>query len=177
MIKVYQTIECKNNLITTIPFKGVKVKVEFKGGNIMKGIHASLYTNDPFVQRALDESNQKGHMYRFVREVKEAGDEKSEAAVQPPQQKKQPNPENPADTDIDPNPHFPATEPPVTTEPPVSEGEDGKGADGATKYEFDNLAEAITFIAANWGEQVENANQARKFIEEKTGVKAVIHNG
>ena len=57
----------------------------------------------------------------------------------------------------------------------VSDGS-GNGA-GGEKLEFDNLAEAITYIASMWGEQVENESQARKFIEEKTGVKPVIHKG
>lgn len=180
MIKVYQTIECKNNVITTISFKGVKVKVEFKGGNVMKGIHARLYTNDPFVQKALDESDQKGRMYRFVQELPEGNGGKKEAAVtqQPTRQAKpdgdplgvveKPDGE-PASTVAEPEPGFPP--------PTVVEG-DGSNQEGAgQKFEFDNLAEAITYIAATWGEQVENENQARKFIEEKTGVKPVIHKG
>ncbi len=154
MIKVYQTIECKNNVITTIAFKGVKVKVEFTGGNVMKNIPARLYTKDPFVQMALDESDQKGRMYRFVQELPEGDDGKTIAAVvqQPTQQ---PAPKGPADV----------------------EGEASVDGAGESKMEFDNLAEAITYIASTWGEQVENESQARKFIEEKTGVKPVIHKG
>ena len=169
MIKVYQTIECKNNVITTIAFKGVKVKVEFKGGNIMKGIHARLYTNDPFVQKALDESEQKGRMYRFVQELPEANDGKAEAvAVQVAPEKPA---EKPADTVEEPKPGFP-----LSSDGESGSSDDGDGA-GGQKFEFDNLAEAITYIATTWGEQVENENQARKFIEEKTGVKPVIHKG
>ena len=168
MIKVYQTIECKNNVITTISFKGVKVKVEFKGGNVMKGIPARLYTKDPFVQKALDESDQKGRMYRFVQELPEANDGNSKAVAA-----QQPAPEKPADgvqkVAEDPTPAFPP--------PPVVEGDGNGDGAGEQKLEFDNLAEAITYIASMWGEQVENENQARKFIEEKTGVKPVIHKG
>ena len=172
MIKVYQTIECKNNVITTIPFKGVKVKVEFKGGNMMKGIHARLYTNDPFVQKALDESDQKGRLYRFVQELPDVNDGKTEAAEsqQPTRQSLQEkSAEEPAGTVEEPTPGFPP--------PHHVEDEDGGKEAGDKKYEFDNLAEAITYIAATWGEQVENENQARKYIEEKTGVKPVIHKG
>lgn len=184
MIKVYQTITCQNNLITTINFKGVKVKVEFKGGNIMKGIPARLYTKDPFVQKALDESDLKGRMYRFLQELPDGDDGKTVAAVAQ-QPTRQAAPEDPAanatGTVAEPKPGFPAF-PDVDGDGDGAADGNGDGAtddDGATgqKLEFDNLAEAITYIAATWGEQVENENQARKFIEEKTGVKPVIHKG
>ena len=172
MIKVYQTIESKNNVITTISFKGVKVKVEFKGGNVMKGIPARLYTNDPFVQKALDESDQKGRMYRFVQELPEAGDIKpsklsAKRQVAKPSAAKTEGAAGsgngtPEVSDA-PDPGFP--------EQPESDGDDGQ------RLEFENLAEAITYIAATWGEQVESESQARKLIEDKTGVKPVIHKG
>lgn len=178
MIKVYQTIECKNNVITTISFKGVKVKVEFKGGNVMKGIPARLYTKDPFVQKALDESDQKGRMYRFVQELPEGDDGKKEAAKRTAGEPAGTVAETAgtvaAGSGIDesaggePKPGFPET----------SVTEEGKGGKAAgSGLEFDNLAEAITYIATTWGEQVESESQARKFIEEKTGVKPVIHKG
>lgn len=178
MIKVYQTIECKNNVITTITFKGVKVKVEFKGGNMMKGIPARLYTRDPFVQKALDESDQKGRMYRFVQELPEGNESKKEAAASQ-QPTRQPATEQPgADTPgTGAEPENPAADAAGTAAEPEPENpQDGwKTADHG--LEFDNLAEAITYIAATWGEQVESENQARKFIEEKTGMKPVIHKG
>lgn len=174
MIKVYQTIECKNNVITTIAFKGVKVKVEFKGGNVMKGIPARLYTKDPFVQKALDESDQKGKMYRFVQELSEKGDSLPLMKVpRPARSTHKTTAETPApgipEAAEEPSPGFP--------EPPLAEDETGAGKSSGRVMEFDNLAEAITYIAATWGEQVESESQARKFIEEKTGVKPVIHKG
>lgn len=192
MIKVYQTIECKNNVITTITFKGVKVKVEFKGGNMMKGIPARLYTRDPFVQKALDESDQKGRMYRFVQELPEGNESKKEAAAsqQPTRQPatEQPGadapgtgaePENPgADAPgTGAEPENPAADAAGTAAEPNSEEAQDGGKTADHGLEFDNLAEAITYIAATWGEQVESESQARKFIEEKTGMKPVIHKG
>lgn len=176
MIKVYQTIEYKNNLITTLQFKGVKVKVEFKGGNVMKNIPARLYTKDPFVQKALDESDQRGRLYRFVQELSDGSDSVTQTAA--PQQ---PAPQQPAVPEAsvigieapqeEPTPGFPQNE-------AEAEADAGSTDDaGAQKLEFDNPAEAITYIAANWGEQVENESQACKFIEEKTGVKPIIHKG
>ena len=144
--------------------------MEFKGGNVMKGIPARLYTNDPFVQKALDESDQKGRLYRFVRDLPEEGDKKP---VQPALRQSGKSSVGKAE--------IPATASPVQQEPDApkpgfpasSEAQD----DGGVKQEFDNLADAITYIATTWGVQVESESQARKFIEEKTGVKAVIHKG
>ena len=178
MIKVYQTIECKNNVITTIAFKGVKVKVEFKGGNVMKGIPARLYTNDPFVQKALDESEQKDRLYRFVQEIPEASDSKpKKATVKRAASKPAGGEAEPATSPDAESAGMQAAPEPGFPEPTVTEGDDGQGAGDGQKLEFDNLAEAITYIAAMWGEQVENESQARKFIEDKTGVKPVIHKG
>lgn len=67
-------MEVKNNLITTIPFKGVQVRVEFTGGNSMKNIPAKFYTRDPFTQRALDSSDQLGRLYYLHQTIKEASD-------------------------------------------------------------------------------------------------------
>lgn len=172
MIKVYATVEVKNNLITTIPFKGVKVRVEFTGGNVMKNIPAKLYTNDPFTQKALDESDLNGRMFRLVQTVIEEGDKKP-AAKQPPVN----NPKPPVNTDTPEQ----APEPPAEQDDqPKDEGEKGGDTDGKQdnkKLEFANLGEAITYIAAKYGEQVETENAARKFIEEKEGVKPIIHKG
>ncbi len=174
MIKVYQTIECKNNVITTIAFKGVKVKVEFTGGNVMKNIPARLYTKDPFVQKALDESDQKGRMYRLVQEVAGEGDEMAvlagkAAGTAAHGLSRQDGQSGRDGVDGAPEPGFP--------EPAGEGGEEDAGEGGTEKLEFENLAEAITYIAATWGEQVESESQARKLIEEKTGVKPVIHKG
>lgn len=157
MIKVYVTVENKNNLITTIPFKGVKVQVEFNGGNVMKNLPAKFYCSDPFTQKALDESDQNGRLYILHQVIEEAGDSLRE-------NRKAQAPVKEA-----------VAEEPVF--PPVMEGEGSENSGGEQRLEFDNLAEAITYIATTWGEQVENESQARKYIEEKTGIKPVIHKG
>lgn len=63
MVKVYATVKALKNLVVSIPFKGVEVKVEFTGGNPIKEIPAKLYTLDPFIQSALDSSDQLGRLY------------------------------------------------------------------------------------------------------------------
>lgn len=178
MIKIYVTCENKNNLITTIPFKGVKVQVEFTGGNVMKGLPAKFYCSDPFTQKALDESDQKDRLYRLVQVIPEESDGKPavasapQVAEAPAAADPEPAPEPPADdttggTTTDPNPD------PV---PDAGEG-DGSGSAADEKLEFENLAEAVTYIAAHYGEQVESESQVRKFLEEKEGKKCIIHKG
>lgn len=153
MIKVYATTEIKNNLITTIPFKGVQVRVEFAGGNSMKNIPAKFYTRDPFTQRALDSSDQLGRLYYHYQDIKEAEDAPAVTpAVEAPKEAPSnaaPQVENPEEVSLE--------------------------TAGETPLEFGNLGEAITYIASKYGEQVETENAARKFIHEKEGIKVVIH--
>ena len=191
MIKVYATMEVKNNLITTIPFKGVQVRVEFTGGNSMKNIPAKYYTRDPFTQKALDSSDQLGRLYYVHQVIKEEGDDKpKQAAVQQPAAPaadatgtvatgKAPAPENPEPPAQEPTPENPNPE--VPENPDAGEGaEDAGDSDGsatAEKLEFENLAEAVNYIATKYGEQVESESQVRKFIEEKEGKKCLIHKG
>lgn len=191
MIKVYATMEVKNNLITTIPFKGVQVRVEFTGGNSMKNIPAKFYTRDPFTQKALDSSDQLGRLYYVHQVIKEEGDDKpKQAAVQQPAAPaadatgtvatgKAPAPENPEPPAQEPAPENPNPE--VPENPDAGEGaEDAGDSDGsatAKKLEFENLAEAVNYIATKYGEQVESESQVRKFIEEKEGKKCLIHKG
>lgn len=168
MIKIYVTCENKNNLITTIPFKGVKVQVEFTGGNVMKGLPAKFYCSDPFTQKALDESDQKDRLYRLVQVIPEESDGKP-AVASAPQVAEAPAAadDTTGGTATDPNPD------PV---PDAGEG-DGSGSAADEKLEFENLAEAVTYIAAHYGEQVESESQVRKFLEEKEGKKCIIHKG
>lgn len=191
-------MEVKNNLITTIPFKGVQVRVEFTGGNSMKNIPAKFYTRDPFTQRALDSSDQLGRLYSVHQVIKEAGDEAAPATpagkaagttanagkkvtttkkpspttVTPPAKEPEPAPANP-----DPAPEAPAT-PAGEAAGTTAEGTaEGAGAQDGEKLEFESLAAAIVYVATKYGEQVETDAAVRKVIAEKEGVKVVIHKG
>lgn len=163
MIKVYQLTALQNNYIVSIPFKGVKVRCEFKGGNIAKGIYARLYTNDLFKQMAIEQCEMNGKMWKLVEKVKEAGDVEpvKKPATNKPAPSKNPTtePQKPADSTQD------------VTEP----GDQETPADEGTK-DFANLAEAILFIASTFGQQVETEAQARKVLKDN-GIKAVIHKG
>ncbi len=193
MIKVYQTVQNQNNLITTIPFKGVKVQVEFTGGNVMKNIPAKFYCRDPFTMKALDESDQNGRLFRLVQVIPEAGDNqpKKAAVTQQPTQQPAPAPKPELkDEDLaniinktgemqqtqEPAPQ-PAPAPEPTPEQADGEGEGSQDGGAADKAEFENLAAAITYIACKYNEQVESESQVRKFIEEKEGRKCLIHKG
>ena len=179
-------MEVKNNLITTIPFKGLQVRVEFTGGNSMKNIPAKFYTRDPFTIKALDSSDQLGRLYYVHQVIKEEGDDKpKQPAVYQPAAPAAgstgttatghaPAPENPEPPAQEPAPENPSPEIPDTLD--AGEG-DSDGSKAAEKLEFENLAEAVNYIATKYGEQVESESQVRKFIEEKEGKKCLIHKG
>lgn len=179
-------MEVKNNLITTIPFKGVHVRVEFAGGNSMKNIPAKLYTRDPFVMKALDSSDQLGRLFYVHQVVKEEGDEDTQTiktAAEPAGAAAAGRPvvsNNLAQGSVAKGKPEPKEQDPAAGSPDDSkDGEDGEGAGsgGDGKLEFENLGEAINYIATKYGVQVESAPQARKTIEEHEGKKVVIHNG
>ncbi len=188
MIKVYATVEVKNNLITTIPFKGVKVRVEFTGGNSMKNIPAKLYTNDPFTQKALDSSDQLGRLFYLHQVIKEAGDDTAKPAGKPAVSARGTTVESATEAVATVNKD--SVETPENQDAGVGaedagavetpENQDAGGVDGSAvgeKLEFENLAEAVNYIATKYGEQVESESQVRKFIEEKEGKKCLIHKG
>lgn len=159
MIKIYELKALQNNYIVSLNFKGVKVRCEFKDGNIAKQIHARLFTNDRFKQMAIEQSELNGKMWQLVKSIPEPDDNKPKQSTDKPAAKPQG-----ADSD---------GQDAKTPE----EGQDlpADGQAGNTK-EFANVAEAIMYIATTYNEQVTNASQARKLLADK-GIKAVIHNG
>lgn len=161
MIKVYATIEEKNNVILTIPYKKMKIKATFENGNVFKGIPAKLYTNDPFVQKALDESPMCGKLYKLAQTIKEQKDNDTTDGQK-----------DGKTTDGITNV--------VPEEGKTTSGKTGKQKRDAEltneppKLDFADAAEAIAYIAGNYQVQVTNESDARKFLKEK-GVTAVIH--
>ena len=187
MIKVYQLKALQNNYIVSVPFKGVKVRCEFKDGNIAKGIYARLYTNDPFKQMAIESSTMYGKQWVLVEKVREPEDDEQKPAkriikklvVTKPADKpadetgtvqEAEHAEDAAEADTA------QTEAEQTPAEETPEQEAEPADDGENKKEFANLAEAVMFIAANYGQQVESASQARKVLADN-GIKATIHNG
>jgi hypothetical protein len=159
MIKVYQLTQAQNNFIVLIPFKGCKVEAKFEKGNVSKGIYARLYTNDKFVQRAVESSEMYGTMFKLVQTLAEPGDNEPKP-VKPAQPKA---PVAPAAPEAEPT--TPATEP---TEPAEAD------ADG--KMTFANLAEAIVYIANQYQISVTTESEARNVLKEH-GILPVIKRG
>lgn len=147
MIKVYQLTQAQNNFIVLIPFKGCKVEAKFEKGNVSKGIYARLYTNDKFVQRAVESSEMYGTMFKLVQTLAEPGDNKPKS-VKPAQ---------------------PAA--PVATQPAQPEEADADG-----KMTFANLAEAIVYIANQYQISVTTESEARNVLKEH-GILPVIKRG
>ena len=180
MIKVYQLTMPQNNFIVTIPFKGCQVKAQFKNGNVAKGINARLYTNDKFMQRALESNEMFGKTYKLVDTVKEPGDDEAEAQKPAAKQPAKPNKpsgkksekkaeqqeQKPADE------QEPAQEKGAPEETSEGEGESGDNADDGS-LSFDTTGEAIQYIAQKYNQQVKTKGAAIAFLAEQ-GVKAVI---
>ena len=170
MIKVYQLTMPQNNFIVTIPFKGCQVNAQFKAGNVAKGIFARLYTNDKFMQRALESSEMFGKIYKVVETVREPEDDEQNPAPEVSgQQSGQSKPEKKKDVK--------KTSKKSEDEP---EAEPEAEADATTeqaandKKAFDSVAEAILFIATNYGKEVKTKGEAIAFLAGQ-GITAVIN--
>lgn len=154
MLKIYQLRLPQNTFEVTLKYRGVGVRVSFTDGNNYRDIPAKCYTNDPFKQRAIEASKMfKDKDIVLERTVAEESDRKK-AATEPPQA---PNP---------------------SPDPPQAPNQSPEQTGGNTGNEmtFDGIAEAIQYIATNFGEQVQTANDARKFLKGK-GIVAHIKQG
>lgn len=183
MLKIYQLRLKQNSFEVTLKYKGVSVRVAFEDGNTYNGTPAKCYTNNAFKQKAIESSKMfKDKEIVLERCVEEESDRKAAAKKVAMQQKKVQKPEaytvkaggatstsalKPA-----PKPEVPKKEEadPEPDQKPVKEN------DGLEKKIFDNLAEAIQFIATNYQTQVTTPNEARTFLKEQ-GIKATIKNG
>jgi hypothetical protein len=177
MLKIYQLRLKQNSFEVTLKYKGVNVRVAFEDGNTYNGTPAKCYTNNLFKQKAIESSKMfKDKEIVLERQVEEESDRKAAANKPVLQQKRvqKPAPAKPAPA----KPAKPAPKPtpkPETPEPPV-DPEPAKDGDGLEKKTFDNLAEAIQFIANNYQVQVTTPNEARNFLKEH-GIKATIKQG
>ena len=170
MIKQYKLCKRQNNFDITLNYKGVKVKVQFSGGNTYKGVLPKCFEKDPFKQRAIEASQLfKDREIVLERTIAEPGDQKQAVAVQTkkvapvrmavkkvvkPAVVEQPAPE-------------PVKEPEPTPEPVKAEGE--------TK-EFANLGEAILFIAQNYQVEAKTEKEAREILKAH-GINPKIKKG
>lgn len=172
MIKVYQLTQPQNNFIVMIPYKGCQVEAKFEKGNVSKGVYARLYTNDKFVQRAVEASEMYGHMYKLVETVAEPEDEVVAAKATAKKVPEAPAPQVPADQQ---------TQKPETPQEPAPEGEGEKGADDGKDAEdgkmvFANLGDAIVYVAQNFQVSVKSEAEARNVLKEH-GILPVIKRG
>lgn len=171
MLKVYQLRKPQNTFEVTLKYKGVGVRVTFVDGNTYNDIPAKCYTSDLFKQRAIENSQ----MYRnreivLERTVEDESDRKAarQAARAAARSKKPFWPDNTPQTPK-------VTEAPVIPEPPVAP-EPPKTDDGLKPMTFDNLGEAIQYIATTWQMAVQTENDARKILKEH-GIKPTIKKG
>lgn len=168
MIKVYQLTQAQNNFFVTIPYKGCKVEIKFEHGNVTKGIFAKFITNDRFRQRAVEASEMYGKLFKLVDTVKEPGDD-APAAPKPAHNTASAPAKAPASTKkaAEPKASKKKAEPEPEPEPaPYSELTD-------TKMSFDGVADAISYIAMNFGDEVRTPEEAVSFLAER-GITAEI---
>lgn len=165
MLKIYQLRLPQNTFEVTLKYRGVGVRVSFTDGNNYRDIPAKCYTNDPFKQRAIEASKMfKDKDIVLERTVAEKSDQQKKIAPKP----------SPA-----PNPSpEPSPAPNPSPEPPQAPNQASEQTDDNTGNEmtFDGTAEAIQYIATNFGEQVQTVNEARKFLKDK-GIVAHIKQG
>lgn len=159
MIKVYLLRKDLNSFEILLPYKGAKVKVTFKDGNTYKGIRPRLYTNDKFRQKVVESSQlYKEGVIVLERTIKEAGDDEA-AEVQ------QVSRGGVTGKAAEAKPVAPEVE---------QQSVDGGAEAAGEKLEFANLGEAIVYVAQQYGQQVQTANEVRKVLQEH-GKKVVIH--
>lgn len=164
MIKQYQLNKRQNNFDITLNYKGVKVKVSFSGGNTYKGILPTCYEKDLFRQRAIEASQLfKDREIVLKRTIAEAGDSKQAVAVQA--KKVAVAPKTVAKKVV----QKPAVQHPAQDQP-LDEG------DGTQAMEFQNLGEAILYIAKNWQQQAKTEKEAREILKAH-GINPKIKKG
>ena len=161
MLKIYQLRLKQNSFEVTIKYKGIGVRVSFVDGNTYSGTPAKCYTSDPFKQRAIEASQMfKDRDIVLERQVEDENDRKAAARKAAKEaakkaataQKVQPKPE------------------------PAKDPEPAKVDDGLTAMSFDNLGDAIQYIAQQYQIAVQTESEARKVLKEH-GIKPTIKKG
>lgn len=200
-MKIYQLLKPQNTFEVTLKYKGVNVRVAFVDGNNYRNIPAKCYTRDTFKQRAIEASKMfADHEIVLERAIEEESDRVAAAkkverkttlrtdtqkrvgvrvmAVGKPQNMKEAAGKLAADA-TGTVAGMPAEETAGVVAKPAEEPA-GTGAsgddDGLEKKVFDNLADAILFIATNYQVQVQTPHEARSLLKEK-GIKATIKQG
>ena len=186
MIKQYKLLKKQNNFEITLNYKGVKVKVNFSGGNTYKGVYPKCFERDPFKQRAIEASQMfKDHEIVKERDIQEASDKKEAVVVQPRKaavRKAVVKKVVPASGKMDiPVQQAPAPQPEQVPAPEIQEPADTAAVTETTpglpaNKEFANLGEAILFIAQNWRVEVKTEKEAREILKAH-GINPKIKKG
>lgn len=79
MIKVYEVLRMNNARLFT-SFMGVKLELNFKNGNLLRGINGNLVTSDRFVQDAIENDHRFGVTIRLKSSYPESEEEKTSIA-------------------------------------------------------------------------------------------------
>lgn len=79
MIKVYEVLRMNNARLFT-SFMGVKLELNFKNGNLLRGINGNLVTSDRFVQDAIENDPRFGVTIRLKSSYPESEEEKASIA-------------------------------------------------------------------------------------------------
>ena len=179
MVKYYQLRQRQNSFEITLFYKGMNVRVSFSGGNTYKGTFPRCITNDPFKQKAIEASQMfKDKEIVLERAVEETVVEKP--AVQRQSRAKRVVPMKP----VGGKPGANATG--VETKAPAATGTETKAPavdiagvvaeEGGTKMTFDNVGEAILYVAQNYGIEVRSEKEARDAMKEH-GIVPTIKRG
>lgn len=196
MLKIYQLRKRQNTFAVTLKYKGVGVAVEFTDGNTYNGTPAKCYTRDPFKQKAIEASQMfKDKEIVLERAVAEASDIKPapkraglDSRIVPMKKVTVSGGENAgnvgenaAEVHEDPKTEEPGGEAPGTgnngenAAEVQGEADEVQGA-GATKMTFDNVGEAILYVAQNFGVETRTEKEARDILKEH-GIIPTIKRG
>lgn len=159
MLKIYQLRLKQNTFEVTMRYRGVGVRVAFVDGNSYNDIPAKCYTNDPFKQRAIEASQMfKDKDIVLERSVEEESDrQKAKEAADKANKPDEANKTDKADK--------------INGADTPDEGDAG-----SEKKTFDNLGEAIMYVAQTFGIAAKTEAEVRKTLKEH-GVSAVIKKG
>lgn len=176
MIKVYQLRKKQNSYEVTLYYKGVKVRVAFTGGNVYNGTLPVFRTDNLFKMKAVEASQlfkdkevvllrttgeESDNKQNTVQKARKAFVKKDAAPAPKKAAKDAPKTSKPA-----PKPEEPVA--PEVTEPVEDEG--------PKEIIFDNLGEAISYIAQNYQMEVRSQKEARDVLKAH-GIKPVIKQG
>ena len=168
MIKEYQLRKLQNSYEITLYYKGVKVRVAFTGGNVYRGVQPKFRTDNAFKMKALEASQLfKNKEVVLLRTIEQKGDANAMVQQRRPAIRKGMKPSSGQPESV-----IGQQDPPADTgqapEPTVD--------DGLKAMTFDNLGEAIQYVAQTWQIPVQTEADARRVLKEH-GINPRIKKG